>query len=193
VQVDAVGNTIVAALNPVGHEKDREPVESWQILKARYWPAADEAKVELVTFPVRVIAQEFTVLLDAVKVGVVEKVTEVYAPACPPPGAEQLALPFAAIPVAKLLPEHCVGVEANAVAVAALPEVLLVMETGRSAATKVRKDGFPLEPLGAAKKLLAVWLPNPVPVKEPQDGSVPFEVKKVLAPPIAKRVLEEEW
>ena len=74
-----------------------------------------------------------------------------------------------------------------------MPEVLLVMEAGRSAATKVRKDGFPLEPLGAAKILLAVWLPNPAPVRAPQEGSEPFEVKKLLAPPIAKRVLEEEW
>jgi hypothetical protein len=82
---------------------------------------------------------------------------------------------------------------ARAVAVAALPEVLLVMEAGKSAAIKVRKEGFPLEPLGAARKLLLVWVPNPAPVKELQEGSVPFEAKKVLVPPIAKRVLEEEW
>ena len=69
---------------------------------------------------------------------------------------EQFALPDAATPVATLLPEHCEGAAANAVAVAALPEVLLVREEGRSAATKARKDGFPLEPLGAARTLFAV-------------------------------------
>ena len=71
-------------------------------------------------------------------------------------GCEQFALPDAATPVAKFEPEHCVGAAANAVAVAALPEVLLVIEAGRSAATKVRKDAFPPEPLGAAKMVLAV-------------------------------------
>ena len=69
---------------------------------------------------------------------------------------EQFALPDAATPVAKFEPEHCDGAAANTVAVAALPEVLLVIEAGRSAATKVRKDGFPPEPLGAANMVLAV-------------------------------------
>jgi hypothetical protein len=67
-----------------------------------------------------------------------------------------LAFPLAATPKAKAEPAHWDGAVARPVAVAALPEVLLVMEAGRSAATKVRKDGFPLEPLGAAKTLLAV-------------------------------------
>jgi hypothetical protein len=68
----------------------------------------------------------------------------------------QLAFALAPTPRAKAEPAHCVGAVAKAVAVAALPDVLLVMVVGRSAAAKVRKDGFPLEPLGAAKKLFAV-------------------------------------
>ena len=66
------------------------------------------------------------------------------------PGCKQLALPLTETPVAQLLLPHCVGLEANADAVAALPEVLLVMEPGRSVATNVRKEGLPLAPLGAA-------------------------------------------
>lgn len=85
------------------------------------------------------------------------------------------------------------GTEANAVAVAALPVVLLEIEVGRSAAIKVRKEGFPLDPLGAARKLLAVCVPKPAPVKGPQEGSEPLEDRKVLLPPIAKRELDAEW
>ena len=72
------------------------------------------------------------------------------------PGCKQVALPLAAMPVAQLLPLHWVGVLASAVAVAALPEVLLVIEAGKSAARRLRKAGLPAEPLGAAKKVLAV-------------------------------------
>ncbi len=68
----------------------------------------------------------------------------------------QLAFPLAAIPRAKAEPAHGDGAVAKAVAVAALPAVLLGIEAGRSAATKLRKKGFPLEPLGEAKKLFAV-------------------------------------
>ena len=105
----------------------------------------------------------------------------------------QLAFPLAAIPTASAEPVHCAGGAAKAVAVAAFPEVLLVIDEGRSAATKPRNEGFPLEPLGAARKLFAVWLPNPAPVKESQEGSVPFEVRKVFALPIARRAFKEEW
>lgn len=66
------------------------------------------------------------------------------------PGCRQLALPLTEIPVAQLLLPHWVGLEAKAVAVAAFPVVLLVSEAGRSVATKVRKEGFPLALLGAA-------------------------------------------
>ena len=66
------------------------------------------------------------------------------------PGCKQLAFPLVEMPVAQLLLLHCAGVEARAVAVAALPEVLLLMEAGRSAAANARKEGFPIEPLGAA-------------------------------------------
>ena len=66
------------------------------------------------------------------------------------PGCKQLAFPLAVIPAAQLLLPHWAGLEARAVAVAALPEVLLVIEVGISAATNARKEGFPLEPLGAA-------------------------------------------
>jgi hypothetical protein len=79
------------------------------------------------------------------------------------------------------------------VAVAALPVVLLVRVEGKSAATNERKEGFPLEPLGAASMLFALWLPNPAPVKEPHAGSVPLEARKVLAAPRGRRVLEVEW
>ena len=71
-------------------------------------------------------------------------------------GWAQLALPEAAMPVEKLLPEHWDGAAAKAVAVAALPEVLLVIEAGKSDATKLRKEGLPLAPLGLARMLLAV-------------------------------------
>jgi hypothetical protein len=68
-----------------------------------------------------------------------------------PDGTPQLAFPLAVIPVANWLAEHWFGVEARAVAVAALPLVLLVIEAGRSAAAKARKLGAPAVPLGAAK------------------------------------------
>ncbi len=83
VQVEAVGKTVVAALNPVGQAKVRLPVLSWQILNTRYSPAAEDARVELVTLPVSVIAQELLVLLDAVNVGVALNVTDAYWPAWP--------------------------------------------------------------------------------------------------------------
>ena len=66
------------------------------------------------------------------------------------PGCKQRAFPLLEIPVAQLLLPHGVGPEARAVAVEALPEVLLVIEAGISAATNARKEGFPLEPLGPA-------------------------------------------
>lgn len=97
------------------------------------------------------------------------------------------------MPVVNWPEVHWLGAEANAVAVAALPVVLLVIDSGRSAVTKVRKEGLPLDPLGAARKLFAVWLPKPAPVKGPHEGSEPFEVRKVLLLPMAKRELEEEW
>lgn len=77
VQSEAVGKIVTAAVNPVGHANVCEPVPSWQILNAKYSPAAEDAKVELVTFPVRVIVQALIVLLDAVKVGVAENETPV--------------------------------------------------------------------------------------------------------------------
>lgn len=77
VQVDALGKIVVAALKPFGHANDRDPVESWQILNAKYCPDTAAASEELVTFPVNVIVQELTVLLVTVKVGVAENVTEV--------------------------------------------------------------------------------------------------------------------
>ena len=66
------------------------------------------------------------------------------------PGCKQVAFPLLEMPVAQLLLPHCVGVAARAVAVRALPEVLLVIAAGISAATNGRKEGFPLEPLGPA-------------------------------------------
>jgi hypothetical protein len=68
----------------------------------------------------------------------------------------QLAFPLVAIPVANAEPAHCDGAVAKAVAVPALPDVLLVIEAGKSPATKVRKEGFPFEPLGATRTLFAV-------------------------------------
>ena len=68
----------------------------------------------------------------------------------------QLAFPFAAMPCAKTVPAHWVGGEARAVAVAALPEVLLVIVAGRSAETKPRKVGAAAIPeLGPARMLFA--------------------------------------
>ena len=105
----------------------------------------------------------------------------------------QLAFPAGLMPVAQLLPLHCEGAAARAVAVAALPVVLLVMVVGRSADANVRKEGFPFEPLGAAKNVLTVWLPNPAPVRELHEGSLPLEVRKVFAPPMASRLFVDEW
>ena len=73
------------------------------------------------------------------------------------PGCEQFALPLAEIPTAQVLVEHCVGLEAKAVAVAALPLVLLMIEEGKSEAIKLRKVGVAAEPeFGPASTVLAV-------------------------------------
>jgi len=72
------------------------------------------------------------------------------------PGCKQLAFPLLAIPVAQLLPEHCVGLDAKAVAVAALPDVLLVMEVGKSEDARARKVGVAAGPEpGPANTVLA--------------------------------------
>jgi hypothetical protein len=68
----------------------------------------------------------------------------------------QLALPLAAMPVAQLLPLHVVGVDTNALAVAAVPLVLLAMEAGRSVAMMVRRPTAPAAPFGVARNWLAV-------------------------------------
>jgi hypothetical protein len=73
------------------------------------------------------------------------------------PGCEQLALPLVEMPVAQLLLPHWVGFAARAVAVAAVPEVLLEIVAGRSAGTSARKVGVAACPeLGPAKTVLPV-------------------------------------
>jgi hypothetical protein len=88
----------------------------------------------------------------------------------PNPGCEQFALPLAEIPVAQVLVEHCVGLDARAVAVAALPLELLVIDEGRSDAVKLRKVGVAAAPeLGPARTVLAVCVAS-------CGASVPLEV-----------------
>lgn len=125
-------------------------------MKLSHPPGATLANVELVTLAFSVIVQALTVFEDAVNAGVDEAATEAKAPACPPLGDAQFAFPAAVMPVVNCPPEHWEGTAAKAVAVAALPEVLLVIAAGRSAATMVRNVGVPLAPLGAARMLLAV-------------------------------------
>ena len=77
------------------------------------------------------------------------------------PGCKQLALPLTVMPVAQLLPLHCVGMEVRAVAVAAFPEVLLEMAVGRSVAANARKVGVAAGPeFGPARTLLAACVSN---------------------------------
>lgn len=73
-----------------------------------------------------------------------------------PMAAQPVALKFAVIPVGAWPVEQSVGVVAAAVAFAAVPLVLLVMDEGRSAATINRNVGAPAEPFGAAWKVFAV-------------------------------------
>lgn len=83
--------------------------------------------------------------------------TEVTAP--PPPPlitAHPVAAPVARIPRGALPREQMDGVDAKAVAVAALPVVDDVRDAGRSAATMSRSPKGPAEPLGAARKVFAV-------------------------------------
>ena len=74
------------------------------------------------------------------------------------------------MPVAQLLVLHCAGVEASAVAVAALPVVLLEIVAGRSAGARGRKVGVAAGPEpGPAKTVLGVWVRS-------CGASVPLEV-----------------
>jgi hypothetical protein len=61
-------------------------------------------------------------------------------------GVQPVALPLAAIPSGKLPAEQGVGVEAKAVAVAALPLVLAAL-FGMSAEASARNAGAPLPPV----------------------------------------------
>ena len=73
------------------------------------------------------------------------------------PGCKQLAFPIEDMPVTQLLLPHWAGVAASAVAVAALPVVLLEIDAGRSAGARVRKVGVAAGPEpGPAKTVLAV-------------------------------------
>jgi hypothetical protein len=75
------------------------------------------------------------------------------------PGCKQLAFPLEVMPVTQLLLPHWAGVPARAVAVAALPVVLLEIDVGRSAGARVRKVGVAAAPEpGPAKTVLAVWV-----------------------------------
>jgi hypothetical protein len=62
-------------------------------------------------------------------------------------GVAQFAFPLAAIPVANCEPEHCEGVAANAVAVAAFPLVFDVSDDGIIAAVSEPNDGAAELPL----------------------------------------------
>jgi hypothetical protein len=73
---------------------------------------------------------------------------------------QPVALPLASIPAATCPAEQLVGRAARDVAVAAVPDVLEVMEAGRSEATMERGLRFPLAPEGEAKNWLAAWLPR---------------------------------
>jgi len=85
-------------------------------------------------------------------------------------GVAQFGFPLAWMPWANCDPLHCVGAEANAVAVAAFPVVLLVMEAGRSEAAMARSPSGPVPLLGVARNSLAgspvvkasVSVPDPV-------------------------------
>jgi hypothetical protein len=68
--------------------------------------------------------------------------------------AQPVALPFARMPVGEYPVEQRVGVEANAVAVAALPVVLAAMVDGRSAETIARGVIAPEVPFGEARNRL---------------------------------------
>ena len=77
----------------------------------------------------------------------------------PNPGCRQLALPLVEIPVAQLLLPHWTGVDTRAVAVAALPVVLLKIVVGRSLGESGRNDGVAACPeSGPARIVLAVWV-----------------------------------
>ena len=77
----------------------------------------------------------------------------------PKPGCKQFALPLVETPVAQLLLPHCVGLDTRAVAVAALPVVLLEIVAGKSPGANVRNVGVAACPEpGPAKTVLAVWV-----------------------------------
>ncbi|MGB6200922.1 MAG: hypothetical protein WBF35_15365 [Candidatus Acidiferrales bacterium] len=73
----------------------------------------------------------------------------------PPAGVAQFALPLAAIPIANCEPEHCEGVAASAVAVAALPLVLDVSDDGIIAAVSEPNDGAAELPVKFPNTVLA--------------------------------------
>jgi hypothetical protein len=72
--------------------------------------------------------------------------------------AQPVALPFGRMPVGEYPEAQRVGVEANAVVVAALPVVLAAMVDGRSAETIARGVIAPEDPLGEARNRLDVSL-----------------------------------
>jgi hypothetical protein len=102
-------------------------------------------------------------------------------------GCAQFAFPDTATPVAKVFPVHCVGAAANAVAVAALPEVLLVIEVGKSAATSARKVGVAADPEGGPAKIAwADWVRScgvSVPVEVTGEPET-VELKMIPSPDI---------
>lgn len=113
----------------------------------------------------------------------------------PNPGCWQLALPVEEIPVAQLLLLHCEGVENRAVAVAALPVVLLEILRGRSPAKSARKVGVAGCPdAGPANKVLADCVNSwgvSVPVEVTGDPDT-VGLKMIPSPPMATLVTDPE-
>ena len=65
----AVPSMVPSPVSPV-HAKVRLPVPSWVIRHVTTWPLVNPARVQLVTFPVSVIAHTVAVFDVAVQVGV---------------------------------------------------------------------------------------------------------------------------
>jgi hypothetical protein len=105
-----------------------------QLLLPKESPCENCDPVQIVGYEARLVAVAALPLVSAVSV-LPERLENA--------GCEQLAAPDAVTPVAKLLPLHCAGRAASAVAVAALPVVLLLIEAGNVALPRLTAEGVP--------------------------------------------------
>ena len=149
-------------------------------------PVTCVAKLTLLRVPPKVIVPELVIgpPVRVMPLTVPAVATEVTVP----PGLLELMVWLGQLPVmVTLVPAISAGVAVPEppLATATMPvtldavPVVFWFSVGTSAATMARKVGVPAEPLGAAKKKLAVWLAK-VPVKVPEVVTGEPETVKIL-------------